>query len=94
MSDDHLDRREYFRYNPDDNALAEIRRDDHDDVVGLVRDESYTGCAAVYQKTAFDLDEGESVVLKVGHDTAREAEVKWIEDLDEQLLKVGFEWED
>jgi hypothetical protein len=92
MSEDTRDRRDYFRYNPDDNALAEIRVDEDHSVIGLLRDESYSGCAAVFQQSAFRHEEDEVVSLRAGKQGPRPAEVQWTEPLDDKLVKVGFEW--
>lgn len=92
MTDKSDNRREYFRYNPDTNALVEIQLDGNRAIMGLMRDESYSGCAAVYQKSAFHFEEGETVEVQAGNHNPRPADIKWIEELDDKLIKVGFEW--
>lgn len=92
MTDDTDNRRDYFRYDPDKNALAEIELDNEDAIMGLMRDESYSGGCVVYQKSAFDFQEGDIVTLKAGRQGPMEAEIKWVEDVDEKLVKIGYEW--
>jgi len=95
MPDSNEDnQREYFRYNADENALVKIEARNDQHIVGLMRDESYQGFAAVFQKTAFRYTEGDTVEVEAGRLPLRTAEVIWIKSLDEKFLKIGFEWKD
>lgn len=90
------ERRGNIRFDPDKNALAIIHVDgDQDDSrVGLLRDESYRGCSAVFHREHFPYEEGATVDLKVEPDLPRPAEIVWTNQLDERLLRVGFHFVD
>lgn len=85
-------RREHVRYDPDENALAIIHFGGEEDnsLVGLLRDESHEGCAAVYHKEYFPFDTNDEVTLKVDRLRPSQAEIVWKDELDEKLVKVGF----
>ncbi|MFB6346763.1 MAG: hypothetical protein ABEK50_13495 [bacterium] len=85
-------RREHLRFDPEQNALAVIHLNGKDDnsLVGLLRDESQKGCAAVFHQEFFPFEEGDTVELKLYQLEPTESEIKWIQSLDEKLLKVGF----
>jgi len=88
MNDD----RNYLRYDPDDNALAVIHPSSGSDeqIVGLLRDESHSGWAAIFQEKTFDLNPGDHVTAKAGPHTPTRVEVKWTKPVDEKFIKAGF----
>jgi hypothetical protein len=90
------ERRENIRFDPDKNALAIIHvgGDADDSLVGLLRDESYRGCSAVFHSEHFPYEDGTTVDLKVEPDRPRPADIVWTDDLDERLLRVGFHFVD
>lgn len=90
------ERRENIRFDPDKNALAiiHVEGDEDDSLVGLLRDESYQGCSAVFHREYFPYEEGDTVILKVEPDLPRPAEIVWRNQLDERLFRVGFHFVD
>ncbi|MFB6344386.1 MAG: hypothetical protein ABEK50_01245 [bacterium] len=85
--------RDYMRYDPDDNALAIIHpgSDNTDQVIGLLRDESYKGWATLFQKNVFSFEEGDEVPVKAGPHTPCTAEIQWTTTVDDKFVKAGFE---
>lgn len=88
------DRREHLRFDPEQNALVIIHIDGDEDnsLVGLLRDESYEGCGAVFHSEYFPYEEGDEVELKAHELSPLNARVSWIKPLDDKLIKAGFEF--
>ena len=82
-----------FRFDPDENSLVTITNKVGDDSdvtkVGLIRDESYIGCCAVFRKP-FPLDIGDRFKLNLGNITNLTGEIVWVKEYDEVLFKVGM----
>ena len=84
-----------FRFDPDENSLVTITDKIGDDSdsnvtkVGLVRDESYVGCCAVFRKPS-PLDIGDRFKLDLGNITNLTGEIIWLREYDDVLLKVGM----
>ncbi len=87
-----MDKRKNIRFDPDENSLLELsRKNSHGKIIkimGLVRDESYHGCGAIFRKN-FPFKKGDKVNASVGKLTDLQAEVIWIQDVDEVFVKVG-----
>ena len=82
-----------FRFDPDVNSLVTITNKIGEDAlinkVGLVRDESYLGCCAVF-RMPFPLDIGDRFKLNLGNLVNLTGEIKWVKKYDEVLLRVGM----
>lgn len=92
-------RREHIRFDPDKNSIvmiflgsAQEEPNEENKLVGLLRDESRSGCGAVFHREFFPLEEGESAKIKPGKISPTEAEVSWLKPIDEKLIRVGFEY--
>lgn len=87
-------RRENIRFDPDENALAIIHvgGDEDNSLVGLLRDESHSGCGAVFHREYFPFEEQDVVKLKVHQLSPRKAKIAWTNPLDDKLIKVGFQF--
>ena len=90
-------RRRSVRFKPDaENHIARIDVQNLEgqfapQITALVVDESYDGCGLVFQnQKGFEI--GEVCRLQVGQIGPFQAEVRWKQKLDEQLLKVGFRY--
>lgn len=88
------DRREHIRFDPESNSLCVLESFGNNDssVIGLLRDRSKSGCAAVFHEQDFDYTEGDSLDLQAGSKRFIESELIWAERLDEKFIKAGFEF--
>lgn len=90
------DRREHLRYDPDKNSLVVLYMDSQgeDTLVGLLRDESHSGCGAVFHQEYFPFSEGDEVKIKPGKLSPKKASIAWVQSVDEKLVRAGFKYED
>ncbi|MCB0413958.1 MAG: hypothetical protein KDD50_06470 [Bdellovibrionales bacterium] len=81
-----------IRFSPDKNTLVwvSLEEDSENKLVGLAINESYKGVSAAFLKN-FNLKVGESFLIAVGSLAPVKAELRWIKDLDDDLVRVGFE---
>jgi len=87
--------RKALRFPPDEGTLAWIDPDYHEDkqlfkpqIPALVIDEALDGCGLVvlYHER---LSEHAKCMIRVGNLDPLAAQVRWIKDLDEEVLKIG-----
>ncbi|MBN1897863.1 MAG: hypothetical protein JW827_03715 [Spirochaetes bacterium] len=87
------ERRKYKRSTPQDKHLIELQskgnKKEHLKVMGLVRDESFHGVCGVFRKP-FPFRKDEELTLTVGNMKNIHGHIKWIDDLDQALVKVGL----
>ncbi len=87
-------RRKKIRYAPDEEVHALLRRDEGGPAqVGLIFDESYTGCSLVVvllEKDSFK--SGDTVTVKVGKLHEMPAEVKWVKRLEDRVVRLGLSY--
>ncbi len=84
-----------IRYDPERNSLIVIRPSEADrdsQLIGLVRDISEGGCAAVFQREFFDFPQGCTFEVSIGNEDTREAEVVWKKHVDKKFVKAGMEF--
>jgi hypothetical protein len=55
----------------------------------LLINESFKGCCVVLP-TVSNLEVGEIARVKIGEMDPQDVEIRWIEKLDEEVLKIGF----
>lgn len=82
-----------IRFNADENTFITVVFPDKTKFGGLCIDESYNGCSGVFVKNSFfkkDLD----CHLKVGKLHLIVSKIRWIKDVDKDLIRVGFEFEE
>jgi hypothetical protein len=91
---DHPVRR-FLRFPPDEGAVALIdpntgadRRDFKPALSALVTDEALVGCGLVTFSQEW-LGEGTELVVKVGNLVPLKAEIRWVRELGEGLVKLG-----
>ena len=88
-----MKKRKSIRFNPEENNIVTLlyNVDDGEKIgkTGFLRDESYTGCCVIFRKP-FPLKKGENVQINIGKIQNIVAEIKWIKDIDEILVKVGL----
>lgn len=90
--------RKHLRYNPDPLDFALISFDSRKNVsefapteTGLLLQESYGGAGMVVKKV-HDYKVGEFIWVKVGQLAPMYAEVRWIKELDDYLLRIGLQY--
>lgn len=66
--------------------------DQDSQLIGLVRDVSEGGCAAVFQREFFDFPQGGAVTVSIGDEDPRDAEVVWKKHVDKKFVKAGMEF--
>ncbi|MFH1414626.1 MAG: hypothetical protein ABIH89_00900 [Elusimicrobiota bacterium] len=85
--------RKSFRFNPDENCLIKITRcettGEDMNKVGLVMDESYAGCSAVFRKP-FVLKEGEKFKMELGKIHNLTGYVQWVNNFNKVFLIAGI----
>ena len=87
--------RKYFRFKPDEGEAAFIDLNFNGDfkpqVAALIFEEAQGGCGVVVLNP-LDLHMDDLVHIKVGKLNPTEARVAWIEKINSQLSKIGFEF--
>ncbi|MDT8409184.1 MAG: hypothetical protein RQ741_06255 [Wenzhouxiangellaceae bacterium] len=96
-------KRRYMRFSPDEIEVALIQFTNRDpdefffeaDAAGLVVEEAYGGCGlVVLSKTTPDsMKEGAACLVKVGHLAPVRGEVRWVKSLDQDVSKLGIEYQ-
>ncbi|MFT6630702.1 MAG: hypothetical protein ACJAS4_000644 [Bacteriovoracaceae bacterium] len=85
-------KRQFIRFQPDENTYMMVKIEDveGDNIYsGLCVSESQGGCSAAFlNNKAFTA--GKMCFVKVGKLDAESAEIRWVTELDEDLVKVGF----
>lgn len=87
------ERRRYERYDPELNFLILVSNEYHDEIVGLIRDESRGGCAAVFHRNQFPFNLDNKVVVNTENASDVKSSIRWSKQLDKRFIKVGIEYE-
>ncbi len=85
-----------FQPDPLDHALIDFNSGSqpfHAAAVGIILNESYSGCALVFRTTE-TLKQGQIIRVQVGRLGMMSAQIIWAQVLEENLLKVGLEFLD
>ncbi len=87
--------RRALRFPPDEGAVAWIDPSVHEDkddfkptVAALVTDEALNGCGLITLVHDW-LREGTECMVMVGNLAPLRAEIRWVKDLDDSVLKIG-----
>ena len=89
-------KRSHFRWvsSPKDVALVSFQDKEEsfeEEIAGLVLNESYSGCAAVFRKNE-NFVPGKTCVIRCNILSPTRATIRWVTDMDDDALKVGFEF--
>jgi hypothetical protein len=84
-------KRQSIRYTPDDNTLIHVQFVDGTQCTGLAYSEAHKGCAGVFTKKSSFMPEV-NCDLSIGEIKNLSAQVRWVEEVDDKLIKVGFEF--
>ena len=83
--------RNKIRFNADDGALIIVELQNGIKCRGLASSESVSGCGGVFLKTEH-LKEQMECQVTVGELSPLKAVVRWIKVLDDEVIRVGFEF--
>lgn len=84
-------KRKHLRFNADNNTFTAVKLDEETIYGGLAITESQGGCSSIFlNKPGFS--EGKKCYLKVGQLNSIYAEIRWIKELDAEVIKVGFQY--
>ena len=86
-------KRRFIRFDADPNTFVAVKIGEHPPIGGLAITESHGGCSAVFL-TNQAFKESNQCHIKVGELDALKAEIRWIMDVDKDLVKVGFQFLD
>ncbi len=84
-------KRKFIRFEPDENTYVLLNIQDEEIHSGLCLTESQGGCSAVFKNNPL-YRAGEMVMVKVGKLDPTSAEIRWVSELDKDVVKVGFEF--
>jgi len=84
-------KRHHIRFHADDNCLIDLKFEDGRKCTGLALSESLGGCGGIFVKKP-EFQKGMTCHLNIGDFDQLEAVVRYIEDLNEEVIKVGFEY--
>jgi len=87
-------KRRYLRYLPDEGAFAlldlEMGESFNPQVVALVSEEGYGGCGLVILQRKIPFSLGQKCRISVGNLPVVEAEIRWLNELDKDVLRMGL----
>ncbi|MBU1076728.1 MAG: hypothetical protein KKH98_05505 [Spirochaetes bacterium] len=87
------ERRKHERSHSAQDAIMEVfgksLKGKDSNVVGLLLNESWHGCCAVFKKP-FPLKRNYEFKANVSNLHELKADIKWIVDVDDSLVKIGF----
>lgn len=87
------EKRKNIRYPSDRNSLIELirigQKGETDMMIGLLINESWHGCCAVFKKP-FPFTSNDDLIAHVGSLSNIKADIKWIMEIDDTLIKIGF----
>lgn len=83
------DQRKHIRFQPDEDTYIIIKLEDDTIYSGLCIDESQSGSAGVFINH-YNFTPGKMCLMKVGKLDAISAEIKWVTELDNDVVKIGF----
>lgn len=84
-------KRKFIRFEPDENTYVLVDIQDEAIHSGLALSESQGGCCGVFKSNSL-YKTGEMVYIKVGKMDPISAEIRWVKELDNDVMKLGFEY--
>lgn len=97
MSEDTARKRQYMRFAPDPNEFARIDTNAEGDdfefqYVALIVEEAPMGGCGVVGLNSIPLKEGDQFRIQLGMMAPLRAEIVWVKELDEQLVRYGIKF--
>ena len=88
-------KRKYVRFYPDDGTFAQIDAEPgnefNPEIVALILEHSEKGCGLVLLEKEFQALQGE-FTIQVGNQPPKKAVIRWNQELDSKIKKVGVEY--
>ncbi len=88
---DSTTKRKHIRFNPDEDTFIAVKIEDDTLYTGLCVSESQGGCSGVFMNHV-NFISGKMCYLKVGKLDPVSAEIRWVTELDTDVVKVGFQY--
>ena len=88
-----IDKRKHKRYKPKRNTLISLIREDMPDFTGIAFSESVNGCGGMFPIES-ELKIGQKCKAKLTDTMYINAVVRWVNKIDEDFMKAGFEFVD
>jgi hypothetical protein len=83
--------RKHIRFEAEDKTFITLKFDEDSIHGGLGLSESTGGCSGVF-KNVDKFFAGVICEIKVGKLEPMQAEIRWVEELDKDIIKVGFQY--
>ena len=79
-----------FRYIPLEDYILEIKNNKGEKQLGLIRDESFSGCCAIFRKP-LNIKKGEKFFFRSGDSVFLKGKLIWQQELDKVMIKIGIQ---
>ncbi len=77
-----------IRFSQENECIVNIS-DGERGCQGLLRDESFNGCCAIFYKN-FPFSTGDTAEIRMGDQGKYKCEIAWVKEFDEVLIKAGI----
>lgn len=84
-------KRKHIRFNAEANTFVAVKIGENNPKGGLAITESHGGCSAVFLADEIFKESG-ICYIKVGDMDPLKAEIRWIMNVDKDLVKIGFQY--
>ena len=86
-------KRNNIRFSPDENTLITIELEEEKTIVGLAFSEAHGGYAGIFTNNSLvsKLTVDQRISVKLGSLENRNSQIKWIKQIDDDVIKIGFE---
>lgn len=82
-------KRKHIRFHAEEDTFITVKLEDDSLFTGLCLSESQGGCSGVFVKSDHFMA-GKMGMVKVGKLDPLSAEIRWVTELDSEVIKVGF----
>jgi hypothetical protein len=86
-------KRQSIRFHADENTFIILVLDDGHEIDGLCINEARKGCSGVFVANTL-LEKDVKCSLKVGKLDPIQSTIRWVKHLDDEVMKVGFEFDE
>jgi hypothetical protein len=83
--------RKHIRFEAEDKTFINLKFDEDSIYGGLALSESTGGCSGIFKNNP-KFFAGTFCEVEVGKLDPMKAEIRWVEELDKDVIKVGFEY--
>ena len=87
-----VNQRKHIRFRLDEDTYMKVTIEGNDKpILGLCLSESHGGCSGVFYPHE-DFKVGETILVQVGRLDPEKAEIKYLHELADDVVKMGFEY--